>query len=176
MLGLLNKWQKDKTGATAIEFALVGIPFFMILIGTLETMLFFAAGTTLEGAAQSASRIIRTGQAQESADAESMFRDTLCEQIGGLVNCDNVQYEVIEIPNDSFAGVASFPPSFDEDGNLESQGFAAGGVESVILIRLVYNYDFITPFLGSFMDGGLGGGSYRHMATVVIRNEPYAFE
>ena len=176
MFRMLKKWTNNNDAVAAIEFALVGIPFFVVLIGTLEITLFFAAGNVLEGAAQTASRVIRTGQAQQSGDAEAMFKDALCSQIGILVPCADIKYEVIEIPDDSFAGVASFPPSFDEDGNLESQGFAAGGVESVVLVRLSYTYKFMSPFLGSIMDEGFGNNSYRHMATVVIRNEPYAFE
>ncbi len=175
MVSLFNRWRKNNKGVAAIEFALVGIPFFMALIGILETTLFFAAGNVLEGAAQASARVIRTGQAEASADPMARFEESMCSQIGILVPCANVSYEVIEIPDNNFTTVASYPPSFDVDGVLESQGFSIGGSESIILVRLVYTYNFMTPFLGTMMDQGYGDNSYKHISTVVVRNEPYAF-
>lgn len=175
MLSLLNRWKKDKKGVAAVEFAIVAVPFFMVIIGILETCLFFAAGSALEGAAHDAARVLRTGQAQKSGDPLAMFEDRMCGTVGIIVNCEDITYEVVEIPADGFYGVSDFDPTFDADGNLESQGFEAGGVESTMLVRLFYRYEFMTPFVGHMMGDEIGN-SYGHMSTVVLRNEPYAFE
>lgn len=175
MKHLFTLWAKRKDGAVAVEFALVAVPFFMIILGILETCLFFAAGSVLEGAAHESARVIRTGQAQKSGDPLAMFEERMCNTLGVMVQCDKISYEVIEIPSDGFYGVSDYEPSFDEDGNLESQGFSAGGVESTVLVRLFYRYEFLTPFIGGMM-GDQIGNSFGHMSTVVIRNEPYAFQ
>ena len=59
---------KNQKGATAIEFAFVALPFFMLMIGILELGMYYASATVMEGATVQAARIIRTGQAQESGD------------------------------------------------------------------------------------------------------------
>ena len=170
-----GRWKKDEDGAAAVEFALVAVPLFTMLLGVLETCLFFASGSVLEGAAHEAARVIRTGQAQESGDPLALFEERMCNTLGALVDCENIDYEVVEIPTDSFYGVSAYDPTFDSEGNLESQGFSAGGVESTVLVRLFYRYEFLTPFIGNMMGDEIGQ-SYGHMSTVVIRNEPYAFE
>lgn len=169
----LARWRDDRRGATAVEFALVSLPFFTMLIGMVETSLFFAAGNVLEGAAHEAARVLRTGQAQQSGDPVGAFEDRLCEKVGIMIPCEDIVYEVITLP--TFTDAADYAPQFDEEGNLESQGFSPGGVEDTILVRVTYRYNFLTPLLGELMSGG-GGGSMLHMATVVVRNEPYEFE
>jgi len=176
MIKLPKKWVRNEDGAVAIEFALVAAPFFITIIGIMEFCLFFATGMALEGAANDAARVIRTGEAQKSGDPVTVFQDRLCETISVIVNCDGVNYEVIEIPDDSFYSIADYEPEFDEDGNLVSQGFAPGGVESTVLVRLAYRYNFKTPLIKHILSGGDVETPYTHMATVVLRNEPYAFE
>ena len=169
----LSGWRRSLRGATAVEFALVSLPFFTMLIGMIETSLFFAAGNVLEGAAHEAARVLQTGQGQQSGDAAGAFEAKLCEKVEEMIPCADLIYEVIEIP--TFLDAADYTPQFDDDGNLVSQGFSPGGVEDTILVRVSYRYEFLTPFLGELMTGG-GGGSMLHMATVVVKNEPYEFE
>jgi Flp pilus assembly protein TadG len=38
-----KSYRKRQEGVVAIEFAMLGIPFFMLLMGILETSMFFAA-------------------------------------------------------------------------------------------------------------------------------------
>lgn len=176
MTKLPKLWRKNEDGAVAIEFALVAAPFFITIVGILEFCLFFATGMALEGAAHDAARVIRTGEAQKSGDPVTAFEERLCNTISVIIDCEGVSYEVIEIPDDSFYSVADYEPQFDEDGNLVSQGFAPGGVESTVLVRLAYRYNFATPLMGHLLDGGAVDNARTHMATVVLRNEPYAFE
>ena len=54
----------DRRGAAAVEFALIALPFFMLLFGKLELGLLFMASTTIESAADTSGRRIRTGVSQ----------------------------------------------------------------------------------------------------------------
>lgn len=176
MLKRPKLWRKNDDGAVAIEFALVAAPFFITIIGILEFCMFFATGMALEGAAHDAARVIRTGEAQKSGDPVTVFQERLCSTINVIIDCEGVSYEVLEIPDDSFYSIADYEPQFDEDGNLISQGFAPGGVESTVLVRLAYRYNFMTPLMGHLLDSGSVENARTHMSTVVLRNEPYAFE
>ena len=49
-----------------VEFAVIAIPFFTLIIGIIEVGLIFWAGYELENATAAAARLVRTGQAQTS--------------------------------------------------------------------------------------------------------------
>lgn len=162
-------------GVVAVEFALIALPFFILLMGMIEISLYFAAGTVLEGGAAAASRTIRTGQAQLSADPESVFETALCNHVSVMLNCDNIQYEVIHVEDGTFAGAEDYAPEFDSDGNLVPSGFATGNSNDVVMVRVLYRYAFLTPFIGTMMTGGVGDNTMVHMAVSVLRAEPYNF-
>lgn len=71
-----------------------------------------------------------------------------------------------------FSDFASYPASYDENGNLESSGFNPGSVDDVILIRTAYRYPLLTPLLGAaFADGP--NNTKLMVTTVVLETEPY---
>ncbi len=176
MAGIFRKSLiRQESGVVAVEFAMIGIPFFMLLIGIVETGLFFAAGVVLEGASAEASRLIRTGQLQDTANPEDAFAAELCERVGVMIPCPEIQYEVIRVDPNTFANADDYQSQFDADGNLISQGFDAGDENDVILVRSAYKYDFLTPFLGSLMTGSPDRTWMVHVSTVVVKNEPFRF-
>ncbi len=172
IVGWVKEWARNDTASTAVEFSLVAVPFTYILIGIIEISLMFGAASVLNGATNDAARLIRTGQAQTSADPETTFRDVLCSSASALIRCNRLQYEVIAIPD--FDSFANFPPNFNDDGDLQPQGFDAGGVNTTVLIRTAYRYQFMTPMLGEVLSDA-SNNSRLMMATVVLQTEPYEF-
>ncbi|MFH1158634.1 MAG: TadE/TadG family type IV pilus assembly protein [Pseudomonadota bacterium] len=175
MFNRIKSWFIKDKGTAAIEFALVGLPFIVMLIGIVEVSLYFASGVVLEGAANDAARMIRTGQVQAAADPLQTFTDKLCDRVGLLISCINLQYEVLAVPDNSFASAAALTPTFDEDGDLVSGGFTPSGSSDAVLVRIVYRYEFLTPLLGGMMSRDPTTNLATLMSTVVLRNEPYAF-
>jgi Flp pilus assembly protein TadG len=171
-----HRWRRREDGAAAVEFALVAMPFFLMIVGVLEIALFFAAGTVLEGGAAAAARLIRTGQIQDTADPEEAFRTALCNHVSSMIPCNQLQYEVILMEEGTFAQASEYEPEFDEDGNLVPGGFSMGGTSDVVLVRTAYRYEFLTPFLGSIITGDAGRNWSMHMAMSVIKAEPYSYE
>lgn len=173
MLGFLRKWIKKEDGATAIEFSLVAIPYFMLSLGIMELSLMYASASLLEGATDSAARLIRTGQIQQSSDdPETLFRQAMCNFVNVLIDCSDVEIEVQTMS--SYSDFDTMTPVFDEDGNMVSQGFDAGGSNDRILIRVGYRYSMKTPFIGPLLNGPDGGTLF--MSTIVLQSEPYEFE
>lgn len=162
-------------GVAALEFGLIALPLFMLIMGIIEVGLYFAAGLVLEGSVAQASRMVRTGQAQLSGDPEDMFREALCDHARTMLDCNRIQYEVIRIADDSFQTAENAQPQFDEDGNLIPQEFNAGNSNDIILIRTVYRYEFMTPFIGSLLTGDPSRTWMNHISTVVLKAEPYVF-
>jgi Flp pilus assembly protein TadG len=170
-----HKWRRREDGVAAVEFALIATPFFLIIIGIIEVSMFFAAGTVLEGGASSAARLLRTGQAQLSEDPEATFQTSLCSHVSRMIPCERIQYEVIRLDDNTFAGAEEYEPEFDDDGNLVPSPFSTGNSNDVIMVRTVYRYQFLTPFLGSLITGDPGRNWSMHMAMSVIKAEPYNF-
>lgn len=174
MLGkFLRRFLRQKEGTTAIEFSLLFIPYLFLTLGTIELSVMYSAASLLEGATGSAARLIRTGQIQQSGgNPEEMFREALCNYATVLINCDDIQLEVVQM--DGFSNFDDYAPTFDDDGNLVTQGVDPGGSNDRVLIRVVYRYSMMTPFAGELLAGP--DNSRLFMSTIVLQTEPYEFE
>ena len=169
----IMRWKKNDDGSTAVEFALVGIPFILMVIGIIEMALMFATQSLLESSTAEAAREIRTGAVQQGG-GESLFQDVLCEYASVFIDCDGLQYQIVSV--DSFQDAADFPDAeFDEDGDLENQGFDAGGVNDVVMIRIAYKYAIKTPMMQLMLTNNNDGNRIL-LSTVVLQTEPYEFE
>jgi Flp pilus assembly pilin Flp len=168
-----GKWCRDECGATAVEFALVGIPFVLVVIGIIEMGLMFTSQSLLEASTAQAARQVRTGAVQQGG-GEQLFIDELCDFSSALIPCESLQYQVV--PMDSFGDAQDFPDAvFDEDGNLEDQQFDAGGVSDVVMIRTAYMYPIKTPMF-RLMLTNTNGDKRAMLSTIVLQTEPYEFE
>lgn len=166
-----DSWRKDEDGAAALEFAFLSIPFFTFLIAIIEISIMLASSSMLEGAAQDAARLVRTGQVQQSGDPEAMFREALCGH-AVILDCDVIQYSVRTL--DNFSEAEEDLPEVDEDGNLEDDDFTIGGSGDIVMIRVSYLYGMLTPMLGDLFTN-YPGRKRLMMSTVVMQTEPYEF-
>lgn len=167
-----QRWCKCQQGVTAIEFALLAVPFVLIVIGIIELALVNTAGFVLQGAVSDAARLIRTGQVQQAeADPEDMFFEALCDHAGMLLNCDNLQYTVETLDNFADADDADL----DENGGLNNQQFDPGSARDIVLIRVVYLYPLLTPLIGEFFSD-YPENTKLLMSTIVLETEPYQFD
>jgi Flp pilus assembly protein TadG len=155
---------------------LVAIPFFILILSIFEMSLMFATASMLEGATGGASRMIRTGQIQQaSADPgaqEQIFRDELCDRVSVLINCNDVQIQVVNMG--SFGNFGNFAAQYDGNGDLDNTGFEVGGVNDVVLVRIGYRYKLMVPFVNLLL-GANGTGTQYFMSTIVMQVEPYEF-
>jgi len=170
---ILKPWKKDESGVSAVEFSLIGLPFLIMVIGIIEMALMFTAQSLLEASTAQASRQIRTGAVQQGGGEEA-FTDAMCDFARVFIPCEEIQYQVVAM--EDFGDAEEFPPpSYDEDGNLNDQGFDPGGVSDVVMIRTSYTYPIKTPMMQVLLTNN-GGGSRVMLSTVVLQTEPYEFE
>lgn len=168
---------RDTEGTAAVEFSLIGIPFIFTVVGIIEMSLMFASQSLLEYATSQGARMIRTGQVQQGG-GEDAFRDSVCDAVAitperGFIPCDEIQFQVQVL--DDFAEAEDVdPPTFDEDGNLEDQSFDAGGVNDIIMIRVAYRYEVLTPLMGTMLSNNNDNTRFM-VSTTVLQTEPYEF-
>ncbi len=148
------------------------IPYVFLTIAILELSIMYAAATLLEGATNSAARMIRTGELQQTAgDPEGAFRTALCDYATVLINCNDVVVEAV--PLTTYSDYDTLGPQYDEDGNLTSRGFSVSGSDTRMLVRVGYRYTMLTPLVGTLLAGPTN--SRQFMSTIVLQTEPYQF-
>lgn len=175
MIKWLRKWTRRDDGSAAVEFALLTLPLYTLILGIVETSLYFTSGMVLEGASADAGRMIRTGQVQMAANPQDLFEEALCDNAVAMLDCTKLQYEVIHVAPNTFTNAETYESQFDAEGNLIPGPFETGNSNDVVLIRTAYRYEFLTPFLGSMMTGDPNQNWKMHISTVVLKAEPYDF-
>jgi Flp pilus assembly protein TadG len=166
----LRRFARKTGGTTAIEFAIVALPFFSLMFAVFDVSLVYFSTSALENAVSSAARSIRTGQAQVANMTEEQFREMVCERITPLLSCEeSLMLDVRTF--DNFGGIAT-PPALDEDGNFSGNTqFQTGTAGSVVVVRAFYAWPMLTP---SGMDySNMTGHARLLSASTAFRNEPF---
>ena len=168
----LRRFQRDNKGASAIQFALVGIPFTAMMFAIVETAMIFFASQAMETATQDAARLIMTGQAQMSNMSASSFKTQLCSKLAGLFDCAN-GLDVDVKSYSSFSNVTISNPI--SGGNyVNSTGYDAGHAGDIVVVRAFYQWPTFVSGLG-YDPSNLNGNKRLLIATATFRNEPGPF-
>jgi Flp pilus assembly protein TadG len=170
-----SRFYRDENGFTAVEFAMVSMPFLMLLFGTIAVGLFFFTTFSLENAVEKASRQIRTGQAQTAGKTTSQFKADVCALAPSFVDCtSNLRVNVVS--SASFSGAAgSIGSCVDGGGALipdPTPTTVPGAAGDVVLVTVCYEWEMtkILPFIDL---GNMGSGSRLIQASTTFRTEPY---
>jgi Flp pilus assembly protein TadG len=160
-------------GVTTVEFAIVGSLFLVLLLAVFELGYMVFVQSVLDSSARDAARLIRTGQAQATGNAQTDFQTALCSEVSSIVGCGNIIYQARKFGNWGATQTAlNTPPARDPNtGRVISVGFTAGNCGEIIAVQVMYDYRFFTPLIGSLL-GGSSNSSFM-MSTVVFQNEPF---
>jgi Flp pilus assembly protein TadG len=163
-------WRGDD-GAAAVEFALIAMPFFTLMLGIFETTSIYFASSTLESAVTDASRQIRTGEVQVSNMNADQFRQIICDDISAFLKCDSSL--AVDVRSFSEFDDVTFPPPLNPDGTLSNdQQYSPGGAGDVVLVRVFYTWQIVTPLIGQTLSNMAGNQRLVEAATT-FRNEPF---
>jgi Flp pilus assembly protein TadG len=167
----LRRLGRDKSGATAIEFALLAGPFLLIVLGLIEIGIQYFTSTSFESAVQRTARLIRTGQAQTASMDLPALRKAVCDDIYNLFDCmNNTAFQVSIL-----SSMTSVPTdaAVDEDGKFVlEEDFNAGKGSDYVLVRGYFQFHPLLDVFGVIRHR-LANGNYLYGATVLFRNEPF---
>ncbi len=170
-----RRFARAERGATAVEFALIAMPFFALLFGTLQMGLLFMNSTTIESAAMTAARQVRTGQLQTTGNNTSQgFKDLICGDANVKIwltqaDCEqNLSIDVRTFGN--FASITSTLPVKNGAIDPAQLQFNSGTNCSIVMVRAFYPYTLFAP---TFTPGLPDLGSNQKLITVAtaFRNE-----
>lgn len=169
----LRRFRRDESGHAAVEFGLVALPFFLLMLGLGELGLIGFAQTSLDHAATEVSRQIRTGQAQTGGTSYTQMKTMLCNEMDNLGNLDCNSNLFLDVDTfASFVAVSNTSPL--SGGNLNQSGFGynPGVSSSIVVVRAYYKWHVLTPIFQEVF-ANMNGGDRLLVSTLMFRNEPY---
>ena len=174
----LRRFRDAREGATAVEFAIVAIPFLALLLGIIELALVFSASVALDNAVMAASRRIRTGEliaptgstAQEAS--RIAFRNEICANMGFMqTDCQTNLYVDVRTSSD-FSSIALADPAAGGAWNPGTLTFNTGGASTIVLVRAYYRWTLFAPLMNQALVRLPGQTLLTSVTT--FRTEPYA--
>lgn len=167
-----RRFAEDNRGLAAVEFAMIAAPFFFLIFGLLEICMIFIMSSILDHAVSEASRPLRTGEGQKAEINADQFRDSVCERLMGILDCDNrLHIDVRAV--DGFASTPTGSP-VDAMGNIDPDQFEfqPGGPNDIVAVRIFYEWDLMAPGI-SMPLRNMSGNKHLMSASAVFRNEPF---
>lgn len=168
LLRKAKKLHREDDGVTAIEFALLAIPFFSLLGVILETGLYLLGSQVFDSAVDDAARLIMIGDAAKFSYSQNTFKEKICDKTFGLIDCPRIKLRVRPIA--SFSAADTTPP-VDEDGDwILTEEFRAGQRTQVMLVEAYYKWN---TFFGFDYGFSKYGNSLVFSSARVFMNEPF---
>lgn len=160
----------DNRASTAIEFALVALPFFGMILAILEAGLLFVTQEVLNSATAEAARLVLTGQAQTQGMTSAQFRQFICDRGAPLISCSNLYVDVQSFS--AFGSVMGAMPL--QSGQLDPSKltYKLGGANDIVMVQAFYKWPVLLSAIG-FNLANLDGQYRLLVSTSIFRDEPF---
>lgn len=168
---LAQQLVRDRRGSAAVEFALVSMPFFVLLFMVLEIGLAFLINSMLETAISDSGRMIRTGRAEAQNFDATRFKGEVCGRMN-VFSADCANRATVDVR--TIVRFDALPPEpAVVNGELQAQSCYNGGTAgSLILVRIWYKQPMFAPFMTQGVLR-LGPTSVMLKSATAFRNEPW---
>ncbi|MBX2806364.1 MAG: pilus assembly protein [Hyphomicrobiales bacterium] len=159
---------------TLVEFAIVVVPFFILLFGSLELGFVLWGTYDLENATNDVARSIRTGEVRSANLSPEQFRERVCSQATLLPDCANeLRVDVRSFTSVGAMQAGGSPEPLDEDGNLQDNfTWNTGGPSSVVLVTAFYPWPLFN-LTTAYSISNMADGNRLLRTSIAFRNEPY---
>jgi Flp pilus assembly protein TadG len=193
--GCLARFRASRSGSSAVEFAILALPFFMIVFATIETFVAYNAESVLANTVDIMARKIRTGQitfnsspAKATDMTETEFRKAFCDRIAIAITCGPSEVASpakLYIDLQSYSSFGSVPgtiprTSTADYADLDTSGFrfSPGGAGSINMLRAYYRWqittDIIRPYITNIRPAGQAMPTdYLIVSTAAFKNEAF---
>lgn len=174
-------WRLNRRGSAAVEFALVGMPFCVIVFLIFAISLHLYYQELLDTGLHLAIRQMQTGNAQNVANGDAFVASYLCPAMGNLVACGDVHVRVDKLTfatgQDYYNNTTGRLPlkgnALDLSG-FSSAGFCNTGSSQFVLLTAIYVAPTLVggllPNIFSVSYGGLQVDAIMAQATTYTEN------
>jgi Flp pilus assembly protein TadG len=164
-----------QAGATAVEFAMIAIPFMALLFSIFELGAMFMASTAMDAAVESAARQIRTGQLQTGgSNSASGFKTLVCNNVSWISTSDCQSNLTLDVRTfASFGAISETSPVRNGAIDQSQVSFSSGSSCDIVVVRAFYPWTLLTPTLEPGLPD-LNANQRLLTATVAFRNENWS--
>ena len=170
-IGQCRLW-RNQSGGTATEFALVGAPFFAVLMAIVESAVVLFSGQVLQTATINASRQIMTAQAQSAAWTAAQFKSYVCAGLTVMFDCSKLSIDVRSASSASGFNAITPLTVTNSDGTLANDYvYQPGNCGDDVIVTLIYQWPILAWGLGI---GLVNSANHTNTlaARAAFRNEP----
>lgn len=182
---IFKRLRRNESGATAVEFAILGLPFAALLFGIIEISVVFIITTNTEHALSEVSRDIRTGEFQGSSGDADQLKANICAELSGLGKCNKLRVDVVKASTGKFNELAlpDSPPACTgtaaeveacegAEPAMPPDTYTVTGSEDVVIVRVQYVHQLTIPSTITGLSNA-SGNTRVISATTAFRNEPF---
>ena len=191
-----GRFQSEEDGVAAMEFALLALPFLMLLFGILELAIVFFISAALDHGTSQAARLVRTNQIDSTAGKEERledFREAICANMAIFQNCESrLIIDMVVNPDDAtlfkeglLPTPADYNPDFDRgeydqalaDGDTPpeappSERFDTAGAGATVVLRAQYVHQLALPGVLTRLANDTNN-TRRLTSITAFKNEPF---
>ena len=177
----------ERSGATALEFAILAPVLFLAVIGIIELAIVLLIQVLLEGSVREASRFGITGYTPAGVTRDTQIRNVVARYTIGLINPNAITITTKVYP--SFGQIGQPEPYTDSNHNghydagepytdingngrwdADMGASGSGSAGDVVLYTVSYDWHMITGLMRPLM----GTNGVVHLqASIAVRNEPW---
>ena len=162
----LLRLRQDREGAAALEFAILAVPFLLLIFAIFETFFAFAGEQLMANAVETMARKIRTGeitfgQGKPTDVTEAEFRQLFCDEISILRMCSSTEATTpskLYLDVRAFSSFADMPREVPKvstadyaDLDTTEFAFAPGGADSKNMLRAYYRWQIMTDLMRPYI-------------------------
>jgi Flp pilus assembly protein TadG len=171
----------ERSAAVAVEFAMIGAPFLLMILEIFQSALFVYCSGMLDHATQAAARQIMTGSVQNGSLTAAQFRtNLLCPQLPATMPCGNVIVNLQTFSEAAYPGgfysfvnaaqTAIIMPPLD---NTQTT-FCPGGSGQYVYLQVYYAMPLIGAIWLPAVTTTFHGQTVKLVpAAAAFKNEPY---
>jgi Flp pilus assembly protein TadG len=169
----------DTRGAAAVEFALVSLPFLLLVLASIQTFLLFLFDEAIQTATQAGARSVMTGEVYSSSLNQASFKQSICNRLPSVFNCTNVMVDLQSSADYTSLNTAPLTPTYTCTGphntapctlNAFSGNYATDAASEIYILRVMYDFPVIG---GGFAFANQPNGTYLMEGTAVFKSEPF---
>lgn len=173
LVALLARFRRNRRGTVAIEFAMIALPFFLLIFVIFEVGMTFMAQQVMANATDEIARRLRTGELRAANISGNQLRDRICAKlILPEAGCANL---VVDLK--TYANFTNVPVTIPlrPNGDVDSTGFKnnVGGAGTINQLRVFYRWPILTNLMRNRIETIDGTGRTLLFSTATWRNEPF---
>jgi Flp pilus assembly protein TadG len=166
----ISRLLHKRDGSAAIEFALLILPFSILIFVIIEISLLYFVDTSLDNALHQTARKIKVGYAAQNKWTIDSFKADLCNNMALSFGCSS--HIIVRVAAVNSLSSASYISGTTNGVLTATDSYDMGKTGDYILVQAFLPWDPVFK-LYTFSSATLSDGTYILGASALFKNEPF---